>query len=103
DRLVLELRANHVVNKRGDPLLEHGEHALLLLADRGGKPRCLGVPRATSEMLERPIGRGLERLRGALVLRVLQQLLLGAGATEKIKRTLAEGEGLANQALNDAD
>ena len=50
-------------------------------------------------MLERPIGRDLKRLCGALVLRVLQQLLLGAGAAEKIKRALAEGEGLADETL----
>ena len=80
-------------------LLEDGEHALFVRTDGGGKPCRFLVADALSEVLERPIGRDLKRLCGALVLRVLQQLLLGAGAAEKIKRALAEGEGLADETL----
>ena len=101
--LALELGADYVVNQLRKVLTEPIEHALLVFSNRGGERRCLLVTDPMRKVFQRPVGGDLERLGCALVLGVLEQLLLAALSAHEVQWPLAQGNRLAEQALDGAD
>src|SRR6202012_4838581 len=76
-----------------------GEHLLLVSKDAVSEIGRLDVADRACEPLDRGVGRDLQRLGGAGVLGVLEDLLLTAGAAHQIKRGLAERQRLTECTL----
>ena len=60
-------------------------------------------PTHAGEALERRVGGDLQRLGGAGVLGVLEDLLLAAGAAQQVDRRLADRERLADDGLGETE
>jgi hypothetical protein len=102
-RIVLDVGADHGSGELGQLAHDPLEHLLLVGADRGGQLRRLLVADERGELLDRGVGRDLQRLGGAGVLGVLEHLLLAAGAAQEIERGLAQRERLRDSGLGQID
>jgi hypothetical protein len=77
-RVALDLGADNGVGQLGDLPQDPLEHLLLVVENRGCQGRGLIVTDRTSQLLDSRVGRDLQRLGGARVPGVLEDLLLAA-------------------------
>src|SRR3954451_12035181 len=101
-RVVLDVGADDGLGELGQLTHDALEHLLLVLADRGRQFRGLPVADQARELLQRRVGRDLQRLGSAGVLGVLEHLLLAARTADEIDGRLGQRERLTDHRLGEA-
>ena len=98
----MHIGADNRVGELRDLAHHAGQHLLLVGADRGRELGGRFIPHRTGQVLERGIGRDLECLGRARILRVLQHLLLATAAPQQVKGHLGQRERLRQRVLRPA-